>query len=99
MTRLGQGLLNSDVHLDQVLGRVLGDQMTAGFCLAARDDVFVGGDTIDECIANWEVVLSRLNSHNLKLNPAKVRVMLGDSEVFGHRVVDGTVRPSEHILT
>ena len=48
MTRCGQGLLNSDVELDQVLGRVLGDDIAAGHCLAARDDLFVGGDTIDE---------------------------------------------------
>ena len=99
LTRLGQGLLNSDVDLDQVLGRVLGDEQTAGFCLAARDDVFVGGNTIDECIANWDTVLSKLNRYNLKLNPRKVRIMLGDTEVFGHRIADGTVRPSEHILT
>ena len=99
MTRLGQGLLNSDVDLDQVLGRVLGDEQTAGFCLAARDDVFVGANTIDECIANWDTVLTKLNQHNLKVNPRKVRVMLGDVEVFGHRVVDGTVRPSDHIIT
>ena len=99
ITRLGQGLLNSDVDLDQVLGRVLGDEQTAGFCLAARDDVFVGGNTIDECIANWDKVLSKLNKYNLKINPRKVRIMLGDTEVFGHRVSNGTVGPSEHIIT
>ena len=99
LNRLGQGMLNSDVDLDQVLGRVLGDEQTAGFCLAARDDVFVGGDTIEECISNWDTVLSKLNQYNLKLNPNKVRIMLGETEVFGHRVEQGTVRPSEHILT
>ena len=99
LTRLGQGLLNSDVDLDQVLGRVLGDQQTAGFCLAARDDVFVGGATVDECIENWNTVLSQLNKHNLKVSPRKVRILLQDTEVFGHRVADGKVRPSDHILT
>ena len=99
LTRLGQGLLNSDVDLDQVLGRVLGDQQTAGFCLAARDDVFVGGATVDECIKNWDTVLSQLNRYNLKVSPRKVRILLQDTEVFGHRVADGKVRPSDHILT
>ena len=41
MSRLGQGLLNSDVDLDQVMGRVLGDEQTAGTCLVARDDLFI----------------------------------------------------------
>ena len=99
MTRLSQGLLNSDVHLDQVLGRVLGDEKTEGFCCVARDDIIVGGDTIDECISNWETVLAKLDSHNLKVSPSKVRVLLQDSEIYGHRVVDGTIRPSDHIVS
>ena len=99
MDRLSQGLLNSDVHLDQVLGRVLGDEKAAGFCCVARDDIFVGGNTVDECLSNWEIVLAKLNAHNLKLSPSKVRILLQDSEVFGHRVVNGTIRPSDHIVS
>ena len=99
MTRLSQGLLNSDVHLDQVLGRVLGDEKTAGFCCVARDDLHIGGNTVDECLANWETVLSKLNAHNLKISPSKVRIFLQDSEVFGHRVKNGTIRPSDHIVS
>ena len=99
MTRLQQGLLNSDVHLDQVLGRVLGDEKVAGFCCVARDDLHVGGNTLDECIGNWEAVLSKLDAHNLKVSPSKVRIFLQDSEVFGHRVTNGTIRPSDHIVS
>ena len=99
MTRLSQGLLNSDVHLDQVLGRVLGDEKAAGFVCVARDDLHIGGNTVDECLANWETVLTKLNAHNLKLSPSKVRIFLQDSEVFGHRVMNGTIRPSDHIVS
>ena len=99
MTRLGQGLLNSDVDLDQVMGRVLGDEQTDGICLAARDDLFIGGNTADECLRNWGRVLKKLNKHNLKLNPRKVRILLGETEVFGHLVANGTVRPSDHIVS
>ena len=99
MSRLGQGLLNSDVDLDQVMGRVLGDEQTAGTCLVARDDLFIGGNTVDECLHNWGRVLQKLNRHNLKINPRKVRIMLGETEVFGHLVANGTVRPSDHIVS
>ena len=99
MTRLGQGLLNSDVELDQALAQVLGDEMTEGFCCVARDDLFIGGETEDECIDNWERVLVKLNTNNLKLAPRKVRIMLQDTEVFGHRFKDGKMRPSDHIVT
>jgi hypothetical protein len=99
MTRLGQGMLNSDVELDQVLARVLGDEMTAGYCLAARDDLCVGGNSPEEAIANWSKVLGKICDSNLKLAPGKVRVLLQDTEVFGHRVVEGKIRPSDHIVT
>ena len=96
MTRCGQGLLNSDVELDQVLARLLGDDMTAGHCLAARDDLFVGGDTIDEALSNWKSVLKKIADSNLKVTARKVRVFSNDTEVFGHRIKGGEVRPSDH---
>ena len=98
LTRLGQGLLNSDVELDQVMRRTLGDEITAGFCMAARDDLCIGGATIDECIERWGVILSKLDQCNLKLSPKKVRVLLQDAEIFGHRIKDGKVSPSSHIV-
>ena len=98
MTRLGQGLLNSDVKLDQAMAQVLGDEMTASFCCITRDNLCIGGDTVDACISNWEKVLTRLDKNNLKLSPRKVRVLLQDMEPFGHRVKDSKVRPSDHIV-
>ena len=98
LTRLGQGLLNSDVILDQVLCRVLGDEISAGFCLAARDDLFVGGDSIDEVLENWDNILTKLEKANLKITARKVRVFLEDTEVFGHRVINGKIIPSDHTV-
>ena len=99
LTRLGQGLLNSDVHLEQVVTRVLGDEMTADKCIMARDDLIVGGNSIDECLANWASILPKLDSHNLKLAPTKVRLFLQDAEIYGHRIRDGKIRPSDHIVS
>ena len=99
MTRLGQGLLNSDVVLDQVLAQTLGDEISAGFCLAARDDLFVAGDSLDETISRWEIVLGKLAASNLKITSRKVRIFLEDSEVFGHKISNGTITPSEHTIT
>ena len=99
MTRLGQGLLNSDVHLEQVVTRVLGDEMLAGMCIMARDDLIVGGNSVQECLDNWAIILAKLDKHNLKVNPRKVRILLRDTEIYGHRVEDGKVRPSDHIVT
>ena len=99
ITRAGQGLLNSDFELDQLLFKILGDLIADGVCMAARDDVTVGGNTIDEAISNWEKVLTRLRECNLKLSPQKVRIFLPDTEVYGYRIVNGKVTPSKHIVT
>ena len=59
LTRAGQGLLNSDVHLEQLMCKVLGDEMAQGIVEVARDDIQVGGNTIDEVISNWTQVLKK----------------------------------------
>ena len=96
MTRTGQGLLNSDVHLDQLLMKVLGDEITEGICEVARDDIQVGGNTIDEVLNNWDRVLKKLNMCDLKISPHKVRILLDDTEVYGFRIRQGYVLPSPH---
>ena len=64
---------------------ILGDEVSARFCLAARDDLFVGGNSIEEALSNWDQVLTKLEKANLKVTARKVRVFLEDTEVFGHR--------------
>ena len=50
LTRTGQGLLGSDVELEELLSRVLGQQIADGVCVAIRDDILIGGNTIDEAL-------------------------------------------------
>ena len=99
LTRSGQGLLNSETELDELISRVLGDEIFKGICYAERDDIIVGGNSIDETIKNWETVLTKLENNNLKVSPSKVKIFPKDIEVFGHRIVDNEVHPSPHILT
>ena len=54
----------------------------------------VGGDTIEDCIENWSVILAKIDKHNLKLAPKKLRIFMENTEVYGHKVSsDGKVRP------
>ena len=99
LTRAGQGLLNSEVHLEQMMCKVLGDEMSIGTVEIARDDITVGGNTIAELIHNWAVVLDKLHRSNLKVSPNKVRILLPDVEVYGIRVSNGFVQPSPHRVT
>ena len=53
-------------------------------------------NTIDEVITNWDRVLEKLNRANLKVSPNKVRILLDDTEVYGFRIKQGHVLPSQH---
>ena len=98
MTRTGQGLLGSDVELGELLSRVLGQEIFDGFCVAIRDDIIIGGHTQDDAINNYETVLNKLHSCNLKLSPNKVRIFPSDTEVYGYRIKDGCILPSDHTI-
>ena len=99
LTRTGQGLLGSDVELNELLSRVLGDTISLGCCIAIRDDIIIGGDTPEEAINNYESILSELHSCNLKLSPNKMRIFPSDTEVYGYRIKDGCILPSSHTIT
>ena len=96
MTRAGQGLLGSDVELEQLICRVLGEDMSDGHCTALRDDIIVGGDSVDEATANFASVLEKLHLNNLKLSPNKIRIFPSDTDIYGYRVKDGCILPSDH---
>jgi hypothetical protein len=99
-TRAGQGLLNSEAELDELLERVLGDHIASGICEVARDDIQIGGNTIDQTIQHWKLVLSALAENNLKLTPRKVRFFPQTTEIYGWKYeFDGTIAPSDHILS
>ena len=99
LTRAGQGLLNSETELDELVSRILGDELLEGICYIERDDIVIGGDSIDTAISNWKKVLSKLNLNNMKLSPRKVKIFPQDMEVFGWRIKDGQAMPSDHIVT
>lgn len=99
LTRAGQGLLNSEHDLDELISRILGNELSKGICYAERDDIAVGGQTIQETIQNWKIVLTKLNENNMKISPNKVKIFPQDIEVFGWRIKDGKVMPSDHIIT
>lgn len=99
LTRLGQGLLNSEGELDELLAIVLGDHLLSGICEIARDDIQVGGDTKDEAIENWRLVLSTLARNGLKVSPKKVRIFPESTEVYGVKLQNNTLSPSDHVLS
>ena len=91
---LGQGLLNSEAELDELLERVLGHHIASGICEIARDTIQKGVDTVDQATHHWELILSALLASNLKLTARKVRFFPEQTEIYGWKHnIDGSIRP------
>ena len=61
VARAGQGLLNSDSELKELVAKVLGEEIAQGKCKVVADDLVIGGPTRDIAIDNYQVVLTKLS--------------------------------------
>ena len=65
MKRTAQGFINSAEGLTELVGGVLGHLAAQGKCVYHADNLWTGGDTIEEATANWKLVLEALQNNNL----------------------------------
>ena len=66
-----QGLVGQTEEQDELLARILHQELKDGICVKIADDIFAGGKTIDEAIDNWIRIMQVLDNNNLKISPAK----------------------------
>ena len=66
-----QGLVGQTEEQDENLAKVLLHLLKTGKCVKIADDIFAGGETLDEAIENFDNLLTTINNNNLKLSPAK----------------------------
>ena len=64
------GLCNAPATFEAMMETLLSDMLWKK-CLVYLDDVIVFGKTFDDCLANLEEVMGRIQSNGLKLKPKK----------------------------
>ena len=70
-TCAAMGMPGSTEHLNELMCWVLGDLMQEGIVVKIADDLYTGGNTIQELLGNWERILHRMEANNLRLSPSK----------------------------
>ena len=95
-TRAAMGMPGSSEILQELTSRVFGDLLAEGILLILADDLFIGGNTIEEMLYRWEVVLQRLSENNLTLSPTKTIVCPKSTTILGWIWSSGTLAPSKH---
>ena len=95
-TRSAMGMLGSETALEELMCRVLGDLIQEGIVVKIADDLFCGGNTPEELLANWRRVLEALAKCNLKLSPPKTIIAPASAIILGWIWANGTIRASSH---
>ncbi|KAJ8021084.1 hypothetical protein HOLleu_40853 [Holothuria leucospilota] len=70
-TRSAMGVPGSETALEELMCRVLGDLLVEGQVTKIADDLYCGGNSIDEVLVTWRKALSALSNSNLRLSPIK----------------------------
>lgn len=95
-TRSAMGMPGSEVALEELMCRVLGDLVQAGYVAKIADDLYIGGDTPEELLKNWICVLDTLIRNNLHLNAPKTIINPKSTVILGWLWSGGTLQASPH---
>ena len=96
LTRSGQGLLNQEIEMNQLLTKIMGEEIEKGNLILQADDGQVGGETQEETVKNWIAVLDLCSKNNIKLNSRKIKIFPTTSLIYGWLFKDGYVQPDPH---
>ena len=83
MARSGQGLLGQAEELNEILCKVLSEEMKEGKCIKIADDVYVGGDNQQEAALNYIRIIQKLHKANIKAAPSKIFIFPKSVDVLG----------------
>ena len=98
-TRPVMGMPGSAEFLAELLSRVFGEYTRQGFVVFIADDMYVGGNTVDELFTNWETVLHCCQLNNLTLSPTKTIVCPHTTTILGWTWCAGTITISAHKIS
>ena len=98
-TRCAMGMPGSETALEELMCRVLGDLVQTGGVAKIADDLYCGGETVDELLSVWESVLHRLDNANLKLRANKTVVIPARTAILGWIWENGYLRADPHKIS
>ena len=98
-TRAAMGMPGSETCLEELLSRVLGELIQEGVVAKLADDLYCGGNSVDDLYHNWTRVLSALQANNLRLSAPKTIVCPHRTNILGWVWSNGTLCASPHRIT
>lgn len=93
-----QGLPGSSEWLEELLSLLFGPLVQEGWVAKVADDMYVGGDSIDQLFDNWSQVLSILFQNGLKLKGVKTLIFPMHAQILGWDWSNGCLSACSHKL-
>ena len=79
--------------------KVVGEYIQNGAAAKIADNLYVGGNTLEELLHNWENVLQALSESNLKLSPNQTVINPHETSILGWVWNNGKLRASSHKIS
>ena len=92
------GLPGVEVALEELTCLVLGDMVMEGKVSKIADDLFIGGNTPEELLSNFHLVLQKFLTNNIKLSAIKTIISPKEVTILGWSWSAGQLKASSHRL-
>ena len=83
LTRSGQGLLGQSEELDELMAKILGEDIKEGRATKIQDDIIIGGQDQLEAAKNYIQILEKFHLSNLRAEPEKTIIFPETADISG----------------
>lgn len=94
-----QGMPGSSEVLEELMCTVFGDLIKNGSIAKIADDLYVGGNSIEELFENWSLVLKLMSENSLKFKAVKTEIAPTHTSILGWDWNNGTISANKHKTT
>ena len=92
------GLLGMDAITDELTDRLLGDMILEGKVVKLADNVYFGGESVQQLHQTFHEIMRRCALADLRIKPSKIHMNIGAADILGLHWNKGTLSPSVHKL-
>ena len=94
-----QGMPGSSETLEEMMSTIFGKMIQEGNVAKIADDLYTGGNTVEELFDNWSRVLKLISNNNLKLKAAKTIIAPDKVEILGWIWNNGNISAGSHKIS
>ena len=92
------GMPGSETALEEVVSRVFGSLIQSDQVIKIADNLFTGGNTLDELCYNWEQVLQAASRNSLNFSPSQTIVNPKSTTILGWAWSQGSLSATPHSI-